>query len=240
MRTLEDLVKKMKKFNDTVIIIGPGIFENKEIKYTTEEFNNTYNRKMLSRKVEDFWNFYLNKIYEPIQKNTIYSYINSLNAFVIDQNINGVDLDNKIDLHGNCNKYFCKCGTMYTHDYITSKQPFENICELCGRKLKPSVLLSNDKYNASHVKQITEAIDNTHCLMLIGVDFTEEFILECIHQYSIKDVTNKNLQEEDKKTLVTIQNENEEFDINELLFSEYVVKGDIENSLKKLIIAYCK
>ena len=150
MNTLTELVNHIKTYNDAIIIIGPGILKDNKIKYTQEEFNNTFTRKNLIRNSKKFWDFFINNIYKKQDNNEIYKKIESIShSIIVTQNTNTPNLDNIIHLHGTCSKYYCsKCDTMYSEDYIFSKEPYENKCEVCGKILKPTVLLSNENYNS--------------------------------------------------------------------------------------------
>lgn len=236
MRTVQELVKHLKEHKDAVIILGPGALENKA-NYSVEDFNNNYNRKALVRDPQRLWDFFMNNMYrEATSKeeklfNTIKS-LKDITGLVVNQNMIAHTIGNTIDLHGSFGVFMCpKCKTIYTKDYVTSIEPFENECECCGATIRPTALLSGERYNHTDFQIIEEAISKAHTVILIGMDYTEEPLLKLIAQYG--DV--KAITEAKDKVLVSIQTKEEEFDPNEMTHFEFIVKDDIQSALDRLI-----
>lgn len=236
MKTVQELVEHLKEHKDAVIILGSGILETKA-EYTTEEFNENYNRKVLIRNSEKAWDFFMDKMFRDATDkekklfNTIKS-LSDITGLVVNQNMIPHTIDNTIDLHGLFNVFTCiKCKTIYTKEYITSKEPYENECECCGGKVRPTALLSGERYNHTDFNTIEEAISKAHTVILIGMDYTEEPLLKLIAQYG--DV--KAITESKDKVLVSIQTKEEEFDPNEMTHFEFIVRDDIQSALDRLI-----
>jgi len=236
MKTVQELIKHLNKYKDAVIIIGPGILE-KQPDYTTEEFNENYNRKALIREPEKLWNFFMDKMYreatdkEETLLNTIKS-LKDITGLVVNQTMIAHTIGNSIDLHGSLSIFQChKCKTIYSKDYITSIEPYENKCECCGTVLRPTALLSGERYNHTDLKLVEESVMNAHTVILIGMDYTEETLLKLIAQYG----DYKAITEAKDKVLVSIQTPNEEFDPNEMTLFEFIVRDDIQAALDRLI-----
>lgn len=236
MRTVQELVEHLKEHKDAVIILGSGVLEHKA-EYSVEDFNSNYTRKALVREPQKLWNFFMNNMYrEATSKedklfNTIKS-LKDITGLVVNQNMIAHTIGNTIDLHGSYGIFMCpKCKTIYTKDYITSKEPYENECECCGATIRPTALLSGERYNHADFKLVEESIANAHTIILIGMDYTEEPLLKLIAQYGdIKAIT-----ESKDKVLVSIQTKEEEFDPNEMTHFEFIVRDDIQAALDRLI-----
>lgn len=236
MKTVHDLVAHLKEHKDAVIILGPGVLE-KQFEYSIDEFNENYNRKALIRDPEKAWTFFMDKMFrETTDKekklfNTIQS-LSDITGLVINQNTIAHAIPRTIDLHGLLNIFTCmKCKTVFTKEYVTSKEPFENECECCGGAIRPTVLLSGERYNHTDFMEIESSIMNSHTIILIGMDYTEEPLLKLIAQYG----DTKAMLEAKDKVLVSIQTPEEEFDPNEMTHFEFIVKDDIQAALDRLI-----
>lgn len=239
MKTAKDLVEHLNKYKDAVIIIGPGVLEEK-LEYDMNEFNDNYNRKALVREPNKLWNFFIDKMYrtatlkEKEMFNTI-KQLEDITGLVINQNMIAHTIGNTIDLHGSINKFMCpKCKIQYTIDYVLSKEPYEHECECCGATIRPTALLSGERYNKIEFNKIEEAVLSTHTIILIGMDYTEEALMKLIAYFGdAKAFTNE--KGEEQKVLVSIQTPEEEFDPNEMTHFEFIVKDDIKAALDRLI-----
>lgn len=237
-KTVKDLVEHMNKYKDTIFIVGPGILTHGK-RYTTEEFNECYTRRNLVRDSDKLWNFFMDKMYETItpEEQQCFNIIKSFDdvtQIVINQNTVGDTSSKMVNLHGLSNLFIChKCKTYFTSDYITSAEPYECECELCGGTLRPTALLSGERYVKLDYDRIVSAFENTHTIILVGMDYTEESLIDLISQYgNIKSFDNE--KGEEQKMLVAIQSTEEEFDPNELAFCEFLVKDNPCEALKRL------
>ena len=239
MRTVQDLVEHMKKYKDAVIIFGSNI-DNCGQALSKEEFNKSYTRKNLVRNPECLWEYFLNEMYtEPSKRvDTVKREIEKMDdvvSAIVNQTMFYPNLNKSIPLHGSIDKFICsKCKTEYTIDYITSKEPFEYECELCDGHIRPTALLAGERYVKADLDAVKEAIKNTHTLFLIGMDYTEQALMEIISEYA--DVTSFNADTtEEEHMLIAVQNNEESFDPNEMAFFHFIVKDDISEAMKRLI-----
>lgn len=239
MKTLTELTAHMKKYNDTLIIIGNGVNKQPFNSFSSDDFNENYTRKNFKRNPEIIWDFY-NKFFKvDVDNNDIYKLINQIKtSMIINQNVNGSISAEYI--HGHINKFICpKCKTLYTIDYIKSKEPFENKCEQCGSIIRPSILFSGERYDQALYDKIKETILNTHTIMLIGMDYSETPLMDLIQQYGDMK-TQINAIGEEQKVLVAIQDKDEIYDPNETAFCEFLVQDDIEQALIRFLEIYNK
>jgi NAD-dependent SIR2 family protein deacetylase len=239
MNTLNELINHLKKHKDAIIIVGSAI-NSYDKNYTSEEFNYNYNRKNLKRNPEKLWSFYYNNILTDIDYNDIYDMINKIDYdLLVNQNINGPINNKALNIHGHINKYICpKCKTIYSSNSFEDNTTIPT-CEICGKALKPSVLLTGERYDQTEFDNLKQKIINTHSLILIGMDYTEQPLLDLIADYGdIKSQINANGNSEEERVLVAIQNEEEEFDPNQITFCEFLVKDNIEDALTRLLKEY--
>lgn len=239
MRTVKELIEHLDKYKDAVVIVGPGALESK-LGYSMDEFNENYNRKSLVREPEKLWSFFANKMYREITEAEIelFKTIDKLKDFtslVVNQNMIAYTIGNSIDLHGSIHKFICpKCKIQYTDDYIFSREPYENECEVCGAVIRPTALLSGERYNKLEFNSVEEAILSSHTIILVGMDYTEEALMKLIAHYGdVKSFINE--KGEDQKVLVSIQSKEEEFDPNEMAHFEFIVRDDVQAALDRLI-----
>ena len=237
MKTLNELTAHIKKHNDAVIIIGPGINPNKP-KYDTDEFNAKYNRKNLKRNYDELIKFYIDNIHSEINTSKSYDLIKAINhSLLLDQNVNGSITASY--LHGHVNIFKCqKCNNIYPLEGIelNTEEYTVSDCECCGSKLRPSVLLSAERYNQEIFDEFKEKLLDTHTLILIGMDYSEAPLLNLIADYGdMRSQLNAEGNEDNERCIVVIQSKEEEFNPNEITFCEFLVKDDIENALTRLV-----
>lgn len=241
MKKISELVSHIKKHNDAVIIIGGGINPDKPT-YDIETFNREYNRKNLKRNPTALWSFYANNINSNINDCESYKLIEKINnSMILDQNTNGSIPASY--LHGHVDLFKCqKCKVVFPIEGLVL-DPSNNItpgeCECCGGQLRPTVLLSEERYDQLLFDDFKDKLLNTHTLILIGMDYTEAPLLNLIADYGdMKSQLNAEGNPDNERAIVAIQSEDEEFDPNYLAFCEFLVKGDIEKSIKKLVEAF--
>lgn len=237
MKTLEELTSHIKKHNDAVIIVGPGI--SKDIKnYSVEDFNKLYTRKNLIKDPSSTWKFYFDNIKNNINETIAYDLISQINnSVILDQNINGSIVASY--LHGHINLYKCqRCKVLYPSEAINVNEitSIPDNCELCNGKIRPTVLLSGERYDQIIFDDFKTNLLNTHTVILIGMDYSEEVIINLIADFGdMKANLNAEGNPDNERVLVVIQAEEESFDPNNLSFCEFLVKGDINKSLAKLV-----
>ena len=238
MRTLQDLSAHMNKYKDAVFVIGPGLLTEKE-SYATDEYNECYTRKNLVRNPEVFWDFVQKHMLGEPSNIDIAAYeavemAADVASLFINQNTVGTLSEKMVHLHGLKAVYSChKCKTQYPSAYIKSKEPYENQCECCGGTLRPTALLSGERYDKSSYDRIVSAFESTHTVVLVGMDYTEEFLMDMVSQFGdIKSFTNEKGEEE--RMLVAIQPTEETFDPNEMAFCEFLVRDNVVDAVGRL------
>lgn len=228
----------MKKYKDAVIIIGSKANSFKT-NYSISDFNEKYNRKNLKRNNDILWDFYKNNILTKIDNSFIYKAINKIDySLIVNQNINGPVLKNTFNIHGNINKYICsKCKCIYTPEYVFFDDKIIKECEKCGGDIRPSVLLSGERYNQALLNDFKDKIENAHTLLLIGVDYDEKLITESICNYGDLRIP-QSITDNTDRVIVALQPKEEELDLNELFFCDFLVKDNINESLGRFLNEY--
>ena len=139
-----------------------------------------------------------------------------------------------IKLHGSIYSWICpKCKCIYASNSIIDLEQYPK-CELCDTAIRPTALFVGERYDQALFDKFKDELAKTHTLFLIGVDYTEEPIIDAISQYGLHKTTH-NEKNEDKKIIVCIQDKNEPFDPNEIAFCEFLVKDNIESAMERLI-----
>jgi NAD-dependent SIR2 family protein deacetylase len=240
MKNLSELIEHLKKHKDAVIIIGNEVNQLKK-EYSIDDFNNTYNRKNLRRSPDKLWDFYNKNILTDIDFNNVYMLAENIDSsLIINQNINSPIKEKAINIHGNVDSYICtKCKTIYTSNFIYEGDTETHECELCGGTVRPSVLLTGEHYDQAMFDVLKSKLIETHSLILIGMDYTEQPLLDLIADYGdIKSQVNAAGDPDNQKTLVVIQSKEQEFDPNQITFCDFLVKDDIEEAMKRLLKEY--
>lgn len=246
-RTVKNLVNHLNKYKDAVIIVGPGALAQQDKNdYSVEEFNYNYNRKSLVRDPQKMWNFFNDNMKKDLSNETMDTYraikeLDDVTGLIIDQNINAPHMMKKADLHGSLHKFKCnKCKITYTSDYVygPEDETFTTECEECGGTIRPTALLSGERYDNAMFLDVQEKIKASHTLILLGMDYTEESLMQLIAEYGdVKSFINAK-EDDEEKMLVSIQTLEEEFDPNEMAFFEFIVKGNIKDALLRLKSAF--
>lgn len=241
MKTIKDLKEHLEKYKDAIIIIGPGILskENRPL-YSIEDFNENYNRKVLARDNKKLWKFFKEYIYNELNSESLDAYeslkfLIPYSSTIIDQNPNSpYPITNAILLHGKQDLYKCqRCKTLYVPESIDDTYT----CEACGKSIRPSVLLSGERYDDNEFHRIKEEFNKTHTIILLGIDYSEISLLDLIAKFDDKRAVeqdfgkNENVEE---RIIVAIQEEDEDFDPNELAFCNFLVKDNIKAALVRL------
>lgn len=197
---IEELIDNLKKYDDTIIILGKDVVskENKMFK-VDEESAKIFNRKTLYRKPELYWQFYFNYVYNSDRKYTeeekaVAKLINTIGKDKI-KIINDTTLDSykeyndlvKLDLSGNVNELTCVSGrhTLSSDNMAEYLMKYNFKCPVCNSVYKPTVLMYKEKYdplklaileNMISKKENETRIPNTHNLIFIGTDFDNDII----------------------------------------------------------------
>lgn len=205
-KTPEDLKNHLLKYKDAVIILGDQINTDENVFKVTEEDKEIYNRRVMTKEPFEFWNYYYDKIHKETinicdTQETITKLLDmDLHSTIINLNQDGYKYSSDcIDLKGAQDILKCvRCDKSYNaSDMITSDFNKVLACG-CGGKIKPSVLMYNEKYAVREYNKTIDSIFNkeintetkeektilnTHSLIFIGVDFNEEFMDELVKNY---------------------------------------------------------
>jgi NAD-dependent SIR2 family protein deacetylase len=228
---LEVLLNHLKEYKDAVIILGPDIAKvNVEV---TEDSKNSFNRKTMVRKPQEFWSYYAENLmklysYNDITTETVESLLDlKLHSNVIDINI--IDVLNHTDaIHpaGKNKRLECvRCGKFYNAEEMYHQLKFQDStlkCS-CGGNIKPTVLCFGEKYPMNVYNKVKDAIFseekgkvslNTHTLIFIGVDFSDSLITEIIDSFdALKDANHYTVIIADKEHREDVIYYNPEFGV---------------------------
>jgi NAD-dependent SIR2 family protein deacetylase len=253
-RTVKDLIDHMNKFKDAVVIIGPKAIDTlQESKPTIEEMQTIFTKKNLRRDPEVFWKFFKEKVFINPKENKATHTQEAVNTLVnlgvvktvVDLNSDGLiniskqNLNYYIPLHG-CNLVFkCqKCKVTYSWlSVFLDEEITQTECECCGGKLRPTTLMPGENYNDDDFHNTKEALFNTHTLLLVGINYGEQPIVDLIAKYGDMKATAGD-NEEEKKMLVAVVEPDFDLDLNELSFFEFIVKDNIDDTLERLLKAF--
>lgn len=178
----------------------------------TKDTFEIFSRKTMVKEPKKFWEFYNNEIlknkihYIPeTYKKIVQLTGTNLIKTVIDFNCDGILMNlnhiEYIPIKGNRNILQCvKCKEFIDIDYINLDTEEALIHKNCGNteckgKLRPTIPFFNDKYEQEYISKLFKSIFkydendnaiglNTHNLILIGVDFTEDIIDEVIEGFN--------------------------------------------------------
>ena len=246
---IDVLTKHLQEYKDAVIVLGPDILgEYKQCEINEETFD-LYNRKLMIKEPNKFWNFYVDEIMNPLAiTNKITAQLNRLlgmniHSNIIDTNIvkTIINTDTRSDLispNGKNNKLECvKCHKVFEANKMIDdlKSADKTLkCE-CGGNIKPTVLYHGERYNMNIYKAVKDAIFieengkpklNTHTLIFIGVDFTDSLISELIDSYDA-------LKDGEHFTVIVTDKLNRD----DLIYynPEFGVTDDIDQAINRLI-----
>lgn len=238
--TVKDLFNQMETYKDTVFIVGDKLINRDTSNLNSDILNN----KTLRRDPNSFWNYYLNHVVINPDK------LNHTGASVIKLLINqgyGQKLVNLthddysygakdiINLHGHANHYKCsKCKIEYTQQYINSCPIEQIVCEVCGKPLRPTLLLDGEKYFQTDFDLAKEWLLNTHTVFAAGIDWGETPIVNLLADYANMKET-RNRIEKDKRMIVIVGEDELTPNMDDIALFDFVVKGNINEALLRLI-----
>lgn len=251
--TVQDLVAHMKKYNDALVVMGPGsgLQLNKPDRAMLEE---NYSAKVLRREPEKFWPFFKEHIFiDPAENNPTPAQegINTLRDLgvigkIISQTTDGAwewhyGAENVIELHGNCVDFVCMnpgCKIHYGTQYVMSLEQPVPTCEVCGKNLRPNILLFGEKYREDRYDSMKQVFLNTHTLILVGADFTEDPVMELVAGF-VDMKTMINSQSTDNQRMAVVISPPDNYDVNEEIgFFEFIVRGDTNAATERLVKAF--
>lgn len=239
--TINDLSTHLATYKDAVILFG-----NKAInKFANDTDAKILTNKTLIRTPDVFWKYYnenvliqdekLNDAQLAIKYLIDKGYSTQLVNLTTDSRLfyyyflnNHIEM---INLHGLSTQYKCtKCKTIFEQKYVDEAGA---ICEKCGKALRPNILLEGENYFDNDFIKMKEWILNTHTLFCVGIDWGEDPIANLVIDYAeMKD--QRNATEQDKRMVVLVGDDEIIKDFDELANFEYVVHGDVCESMKRL------
>ncbi len=237
-KTTDELFTHLDKYKDALVIIGDRAIKNqKEIDF------DVFNNKTLRRNPNRFWEYYHENVMDETedltdaQKSVVVlknkQYVKDVVNLTYDSKL-GMLGENIINLHGRDDEFKCTaCQITYPYPAIKDLA-YDNIkCEICGKPLRPNVLFNKENYNDDKYHKFKELLLETHTVFAVGVDYNEAPILNLIKDY-IEMKETKNLQDENEQRMVVLVDIEEDFE-EEIAESEFIVHGDPNESMKRLV-----
>lgn len=197
---IEELIENLKKYDDTIIVIGKDIVEKEnKIFKVDEESAKVFNRKTLYKKPELYWQFYFNYVYN---NNRIYTEeekavsklietigkdkIRIINDTTLNCYEGYKDLVN-LNLSGDTSELTCVSGRhILSSDSMPEYLKEHNFkCPVCDSVYKPTILMYNEKYDPLKLTVLEaiiskeengKRIPNSHNIIFIGSDFDNDII----------------------------------------------------------------
>lgn len=130
------------------------------------------------RKPDEFFRFYRNKmIFSDAKPNAAHLKLAELEKAgklkaIVTQNIDGLHQatgsKNVLELHGSVLRNYCeKCGRFYDLEYVKDSLGIP-VCEDCGGRVKPDVVLYEEGLNQNTIEQSVRAISQAQVLIIGG------------------------------------------------------------------------
>ena len=130
------------------------------------------------RKPDEFFRFYRNKmIFSDAKPNAAHLKLAELEKAgklkaVVTQNIDGLHQaagsKKVLELHGSVLRNYCeKCGKFYDLEFIKDSEGIP-VCEDCGGRVKPDVVLYEEGLNQNTIEESVRAISNAEVLIIGG------------------------------------------------------------------------
>lgn len=249
MSAIEILSSHLNKYKDAIIIFGTE--NNKAMNdFLNKEELKDLNKKNLYKHPEKFWNLYKEhiliennfltesekKLLELTETGAIKTVV-ELNG----SNLSSSDLNcNLIKLLNSRHMFECvgiDCKTIYTSDYVFSEDGINYTCEKCGKKLRPKYVIPGFSFDDSY-NILKEEILKTHTLIIIGLDYKNEVMVNLIKQFHDNKMIQMISGSSDPIVNITILDKDNVLsmeDINDIGFNEFFVKDDTIFAMDRLI-----
>lgn len=232
---VKGLIEHMKKHKDALVLFGDNGLKNPPNLDPTILTN-----KKLVRDADNFWAYYFENLLNDDEASDSQKAIMHMDNKDLLSGIINLTFDDKledskmlINLHGVASEFKCNsCKIMYTKEYVTS---FESgiKCEVCGKPLRPNILLTGERYVDDKFNAFKQMVLDTHTLFIVGLDWNEDAIVELIASFGeMKDV--RNARESDKRIMVSVGTD-EVADMSEIGNFEFLVPGDVNESMNRFI-----
>lgn len=249
MKTMEDLKKSLYENKDAVVIIGSQTGNDPLSKLTEDEretLSKFHTSKTFRRRIKTYWKNYdemlLPKIKEGFTKgNEVFDLIVPLIQKGLIKRVYYQDIDGQVkednickDIKGAINKFICsnrRCLKKYSFE----EMPEDRKCIECESDIRPTFIFVGDNYDADIENQFVDDLNNTHNVIVIGLDLSEDYIIDLVEAFD-----EKRIQEEEMeiKNIVAIHNEDEEeVDYNDIFLCDFQALGDLVDSTERLVKA---
>ena len=239
MRSVEFLIEHMNHYNNTVVILGQDVISHQGLTVDdgSEEDNvikNNFNRRTLVKFPEQFWGIYNNIIAGEEEDSFVYPIVESLKAKTIyNQSISSDSKYDFININGHVSDNICtKCKKKFSQDEMKDIYA----CDICNVPIYPSTLLRFKKTRELKA-EIEESIVKANTIFLIGVDLRDKDIRDAINKYM---ELKKNQGENAKRLLIVIEEESPMFNVEELGFVEYLIRGNIDETMNRFNKVFTK
>lgn len=240
----QDLVNHLYKYKDAVVIIGDHVTKERNFKLD-ESTKGSLNRKNMVKDPKFFWEYYYQNVFLEdayVGNETEEAIWNLLKVGVMPKTINQSaytlesfdEVSKTVDLKGHFSDLICvKCRkTHYMDDVladVAGNKPAK--CE-CGGRIKPSIPMYSEGYD---VVAYDEAINSivkdkelqTHTLICIGVDFTEDIFHEIVQNFRALKYTT----EETRYLVIVTDGDIEVINAYE---ADFATAGDMKDSIERL------
>ncbi len=190
MTRIDEFVKMVQDSDNIVFFGGAGVSTESGIP-DFRSVDGLYNQKydyppetILShtfymKHTEEFYRFYRDKMLcLGAKPNTTHKKLAALEAAgkvkaVITQNIDGLHQlagsKKVLELHGSVHRNYCqKCGKLFDAEYILKCNTKEPLCDECGGKIKPDVVLYEEGLDQQTLKDSVYYISHADMLIIGG------------------------------------------------------------------------
>lgn len=258
MKTLEELKKVMDDKKDAILILGSNAIRNVLKNLTEEEqeiLKENYTNKCFRRENKKFWEKF-DKIFSDTEDGLTEIAIlvdimlrEGLITKVFYQDIDSSYKEDErvFDVKGSINKFVC-INNSCKKKYNKTDLPEDRICTECGKKIRPTFIFNGDKYSDEIEKELVDSLNETHTVILVGLDLEENYLVDLVASFSEKRYyeeanvekklkENIELTKEEKdsmnKTIVAIHDEDKEVNYNDYFRCDFQALGDMHESLDR-------
>lgn len=190
--SVEKLKEVIKNSNNIVFFGGAGVSTESKIPdfrsegglYTCESGSSYPPETILShsffyKNPKEFFKFYKDKmIYKEAEPNDAHKALARLEQAgklraVITQNIDGLHQAagsrNVLELHGTVHRNYCVgCGKQFNLEYILSSKEIVSKCDVCGKIVRPDVVLYEESLDMDVLNRAVNYIENADVLIVGG------------------------------------------------------------------------
>ena len=229
---INELTKILTKSENIVFFGGAGVSTASNIpdfRSSNGLFSKKLNRSFTPEQLvshtffvrypEDFFEFYKDKLVYPLaMPNDCHKALAKLEQMgklkaIVTQNIDGLHqaAGSKIvyELHGSVHRNYCmECGEFYSSDYVLKSEGIP-VCEKCGGRVKPDVVLYEEGLDDAVVSGAIEAISKADTLIIGGTSLVVYPAAGLINYFGGKNLVliNKSTTQADKNANLVINDD---------------------------------